>query len=265
MLLQPELLNRIRTTNPLIHNVTNIVVANYVANGLLAIGASPIMSHAPQEMDELAKIAGAVAINIGTPSSEQVAAMTAVSKAANQYNVPLLLDPVGVGATAYRRELVRDLLDGAQFRAIRGNAGEMASLAGIAWQSKGVDTGSGHGDLHTIARRVAKRYQTVAVISGEVDVLSDGERIVEVRGGTPLFPQITGSGCLHGAVCAAFLAVADDALSACVTACLAYAVAGARADDGNTANGSFATKLLDSLSRLHATDISRSSAVSLVV
>lgn len=254
-MLQPELLDRIRSDNPLIHNLTNIVVANYVANGLLAIGASPIMSNAPQEMDELASIVSAVAINIGTPTSEQVTAMMAAGRAANRYGKPLLLDPVGVGATAYRRELVQNLLDNVQFAAIRGNAGEMATLAGVDWQSKGVDAGSGSADVHAIAKQVAQQYRTVAVISGEVDVLSDGERIVEISGGTSLFPLITGSGCLHGAVCAAFIAVAEDVLSACVTACAAYATAGEHAAKDHVGNGGFTTALLDSLARLQATDI----------
>lgn len=252
---QPELLTRIRSENPLIHNLTNIVVANYVANGLLAIGASPIMSNAPAEMDELVRIVGAVAINIGTPGSEQVAAMMAAAKAAQQYGKPLLLDPVAVGATTYRRTIVQDLLAGVPFAAIRGNAAEMAALAGVAWQGKGVDVGRGDGDLYAIAKAVAQRYRTVAVVSGEVDVLSDGERVVTVSGGTPLFPLITGSGCLHGALCAAFIAVADDVLAACATACAAYACAGERAAQGGIANGTFTTALLDSLARLQSTDI----------
>lgn len=246
-----NLINKLREQNPLILNITNTVVANYVANGLLAVGASPIMSNAVEEMEELAAICQAVAINIGTLTAEQVQAMRAAGQAANRCVTPVILDPVGVGATSYRRQVVDKLLEDIQFSAIRGNVGEMATLAGVDWQAKGVDAGSGQADIGQIAKTVAQKHHTVAVISGAVDVVSDGEQVVEIANGTPLFPQITGSGCLHGAVCAAFIALApDDVLSACVAACAAYAIAGELAAANATANGTFTTALLDSLSQI---------------
>lgn len=258
MTLNHNLLSTLRQQNPLVHNITNIVVANYVANGLLALGGSPIMSSAIEEMDELAAICSAVAINIGTLTAEQVKAMLAAGKAANQHGTPVLLDPVGVGATTFRRETVQQLLAEVQFGAIRGNAGEMAALAEVDWQAKGVDAGSGSGDVREIAQLVAQRYQTVAVVSGEVDVISDGQQTVEVRGGTPLFPMITGSGCLHGAVCAAFMAMLpDNLLSACVTACAVYGAAGEIVATDTMSSGSFTTALLNGLSIVQPDDVAR--------
>lgn len=264
-MLNTQLLTQLRQHNPLVHNLTNIVVANYVANGLLAIGASPIMSNAPEEMDELAAICGAVAINIGTLTAAQIQAMLAAGKAANQHNTPVVLDPVGVGATRFRRETVKQLLAEIQFAAIRGNAGEMAALAGVDWQAKGVDAGSGSGDIHAIAKTVAAQHNTIAVVSGAIDVVSDGTQIVEIANGTPLFPQITGSGCLHGAVCAAFIALTPDAvLSACVNACAAYAIAGELAAGKNMASGTFGTALLDSLSQVQITDIEQRQQIQVI-
>lgn len=257
-MLNIDLLQQLRQQNPLVHNITNIVVANYVANGLLAVGGSPIMSNALEEMDELAAICSAVAINIGTLTAEQVQSMLASGKAANTHNTPVLLDPVGVGATRFRRATVKQLLADIQFAAIRGNAGEMATLAGVDWQAKGVDAGSGEGNIHHIAKTVATQYQTVAVVSGAVDVISDGTQIVEIHNGTPLFPHITGSGCLHGAVCAAFMALAPHAVfSACVTASAIYAIAGELVATDTMANGTFTTALLDGLARVQASDIER--------
>ncbi|MGR3807463.1 hydroxyethylthiazole kinase [Pasteurella testudinis] len=255
-MLKTDYLNKIRRQNPLIHNITNIVVANYVANGLLALRASPIMSSAVEEMDELAAICNALVINIGTLTADQVKAMLQAGKAANRQGIPVVLDPVGVGATRFRQHTVARLLAEVQFSAIRGNAGEMAYLANVTWQSKGVDAGQGSADLDDIANIIAQQHRCVAVISGATDVISDGTRLAKIHNGTALFPQITGSGCLLSAVCGAFLAVADpaDAFSALSEACSAYAIAGELAAQGlqPNQNGQFYTALLDQLAALQA-------------
>lgn len=158
---------QIRTTNPLIHNITNIVVANYAANGLLAIGASPIMADAEEEMVELANISAAVAINIGTLDAAKIRAMRLAGISANKAGIPTVLDPVGVGATQFRQQTTAQLLADIQFSAIRGNAGELAHLAGIEWQAKGVDAGQGGDiDIAEIALKVAQKYGGIAAASG---------------------------------------------------------------------------------------------------
>ena len=242
-------LDKIRQQNPLIHNITNLVAANLSANGLLAIGASPLMSANLAEMRELAALSNALVINIGTLNGSDREAMLLAGKAANQQGIPVVLDPVGVGATNYRRETVKALLKEVQFALIRGNAGELASIAEVAWQAKGVDAGSGSGDLVQIAQKVAQQYACTVLISGATDVISDGKRLALVANGTPLFPKITASGCLLSAVCAAFLAVAqEDAFGAVLEACSAYTVAGELAAAGLSSEyGRFQSRLLDEL------------------
>lgn len=258
---QQHYIAQLRVTNPLIHNITNIVVANYAANGLLAIGASPIMADAEEEMAELAHISSALAINIGTLDTAKVRAMLQAGKAANTANIPTVLDPVGVGATQFRKTVTAELLQNVRFTAIRGNAGELAHLAGVEWQAKGVDAGQGDNiDVADIALRVAQKYNCVAAVSGEIDYISDGKQIIEIHNGTALFPKITGSGCLLGAFIAAFLAQdTQNPLSAVTYACTAYAVAGELAASTlkPTQHGQFYTAFLDQLAQIDDATVSQ--------
>ena len=270
-MLKTDYLTQIRQQNPLIHNITNIVVANYVANGLLAIGASPIMSSAVEEMEELAAICNGLVINIGTLTAEQVKAMLIAGKSANRCGIPVVLDPVGVGATAFRQQTVAHLLMEIQFSAIRGNAAEMAYLANVAWQSKGVDAGQGVADMESIAKNIAQQYRCTAIISGAIDVISNGKQLAKIHNGSVLFPKITGSGCLLSAVCGAFLAVADQsssfdaAFNASVEACTAYAIAGELAAQGlrPDQHGQFYTALLDQLAALNSEKVQQLANVEL--
>lgn len=245
-------LTKIREQNPLIHNITNIVAANFNANGLLALGASPMMSASEEEMVEMPNLSQALVINIGTLIGKEQKAMLLAGKTANTKGIPVVLDPVGVGATSFRRETVRQLLSEIKFALIRGNAGELATIAGETWQAKGVDAGQGDVDLKTVAQRVAKQYGCVVLISGAVDVISDGIQTATVHNGTPLFPKVTASGCLLSAVCGAFLAVdTGEHFAATLEACVAYTVAGELAAQGLTTEvGQFQIRLLDELAVL---------------
>ncbi|MDA3979775.1 hydroxyethylthiazole kinase [Gallibacterium sp. AGMB14963] len=265
--MQHTYLEKIRQTNPLIHNITNIVVANYVANGLLALGASPIMADAEQEMEELAQFTSALVLNIGTLDAMKVKSMLLAGKAANHQGIPVILDPVGVGATGYRKQVVAELLQHIQFTTIRGNAGEIAQLAGIAWQAKGVDAGSGEGDLALIATTAAQRYQCVVAVSGEVDYISDGVQLAKIANGTAMFPKITGSGCLLGAVLGAFLAVdQQNPFQAVTQACTAYAIAGEIAAKTLQPNqyGQFYLGLLDSLAQIDDQQVTKYAKVEVI-
>ena len=257
--MQSIYLAKIREQNPLIHNITNIVAANFSANGLLALGASPLMSANVEEMQEVPKISQALVINIGTLIGKDREAMLQAGKTANEVGIPVVLDPVGVGATSYRRETVRQLLAEVKFTLIRGNAGELAAIAGElaaiageAWQAKGVDAGKGEVDLKAVAEKVAQRYGCTALISGAVDIVSDGTQTATIHNGTPLFPKVTASGCLLSAVCAAFLAVSEgNYFSATLEACVAYTIAGERAAQSLTTQvGQFQIRLLDELAAL---------------
>lgn len=251
-------LEQIRQTNPLIHCITNYVAANFTANGLLAIGASPLMSANVAEVAEIQQFAKGLLLNIGTPNGpENIEAMILAGKAANQVGIPVVLDPVGSGATSYRRQVVEKLLSEIKFALIRGNAGEIAPLAQIQWRSKGVDAGAGEADLAEVAKQVAQQYHCIVAISGETDFVSDGQRVAKVQNGTPLFPKITGSGCLLGAVCGAFLSVAPASayFDAVVEAATVYAVAGefAARTLNRTQTGAFAVKFLDQLAEINMT------------
>lgn len=251
---QSHFLQKIRQNRPLVHNITNIVAANFSANGLLALGASPIMAAAIEEMESVPALSSAVVINIGTLIGKEVEAMVLAGKTANRLGIPVLLDPVGVGATPFRRQTVETLLNEIQFTAIRGNAGEFATIAGVAWQAKGVDAGEGSHNMVEIAAQVAKSYQTIVAISGETDVVSNSSHTALLRNGSPMFPQITASGCLLSAVCGAFLAVAEKEqyFNALIEACTAYAVAGEIAAKSlkPTEYGQFAVNLLNELGTL---------------
>lgn len=216
----------IRNKQPLIHNITNQVVANDVANALLAISASPMMAYAAEEMEEVATIADAIVLNTGTLTDSVLDAMLIVGKAANRLEKPIVLDPVGVGATSYRQKSIALLLDKVDIQLIRGNAGELASLVGVEWQAKGVDAGVGSASVGEIARLAAEKYQTVVFISGEADVISDGRRTVYIRNGDPLMTQITGTGCMLSGICGAFIAVGEDVFESAVAASATYAIAG---------------------------------------
>lgn len=259
--MQSQFLAKIRQQNPLIHNLTNIVVANYSANGLLALGASPLMSDNVAEVADIQQFNRGLVINIGTLFSKGVEAMILAGKTANQQHIPVVLDPVGVAATAYRRETIDRLLAEVKFAVIRGNAGELACIAGEQWQSKGVDAGQGSADVISIAQRVAQRYQCVVAISGATDVVSNGANTALVHNGTPMFPKITGSGCLLSAVCAAFVAVADPSqyFAATLEACAAYAIAGELAAQPlqPTQYGQFNMALLDALGALNTEQITQ--------
>ncbi len=250
--MQSNYLKKLREQSPLIHNITNIVVANYVANGLLSIGASPIMSSAIEEMDELPAICQALVINIGTLTEAQVKAMIKAGKSANKSNTPVVLDPVGVGATTFRQESVQTLLHEIKFDLIRGNAGEIAHLAHVNWSAKGVDAGIGKANLSQIAKDVAIKHNCIVAISGEIDYVSDGIKVAKIVNGTHLFPKITGSGCLLSAVCGAFLTLSENSFELTVNACTAYAIAGQIVQENleSTQTGQFYIGLLDSLAKI---------------
>lgn len=254
-----SLLTQIRTQNPLIHNITNIVSAHFSANGLLALGASPFMSSTPAEMTDVAAIADALVINMGGLTDNEINCMLTAGKAMNALGKPVVLDPVGAGVTLHRQTTTKRLLDEVQFSAIRGNAGEIAFLVGADWQSKGVDAGAGTADVASLAKLCANKYHTVVAVSGQTDYISDGTTTFALDNGTPLFPKITASGCLLACVCGAFLAVADkdNHLNAIVDACTAYAIAGELASLNlkETELGQFYVRLIDALASLHDDEI----------
>ncbi|SFT36641.1 hydroxyethylthiazole kinase [Halomonas saccharevitans] len=242
-------LARVREIRPLVHNITNHVAMNSMANVLLAIGASPAMVHAREEAAEFTALAGALTINIGTLSPHWVEAMEAAALAAGETGRPWVLDPVAVGATRYRRETGARLL-ALSPTVIRGNASEIIALAGGAGGGRGVDSTDPAEAALAAARRLAAHTGGVVAVTGEVDLVTDGRRLARVHGGHPLMPRVTTLGCALTGVVAAFLAGADDSFEATTAALAGYAVAGELAGEVARGPGSFAVAFLDALYHL---------------
>lgn len=219
-------LSKVRDSNPLVHNITNIVVANFSANGLLALGASPFMADAHEEVADIAAMSGAVVLNIGTLNDYAINSMLIAGQAANRHHVPVVLDPVGAGATAYRTEVTHRLVNQMQITALRGNVAEVAHVVGESWNIKGVDAGTGEGDVVALAVKAALKLNCVVIITGKEDVITDGSTTYVVSNGHPVLTKVTGTGCLLSAVVGAFLAASGGAwLEAAVEAISFYGVA----------------------------------------
>lgn len=254
-----DLLEKVRAANPLVHNMTNVVVTNFTANGLYALGASPIMAYAKEEVADIARIAGAVVLNIGTLNETEVAAMKLAGASANEHGVPVLLDPVGAGATAYRTRTARELLEQVRVSVVRGNAAEIANVIGREWAIRGVDSGAGDGDAADLARAAAKQLGAVVAITGKVDIVSDGAVAYAVHNGDAMLTRVTGTGCLLTSVVGAFAAVEADAVRASVGALTAYGVAAELAAElaAGKGPGSFQIEFLNQLALVSASDIER--------
>src|SRR3954451_17622823 len=179
-------LRRLREAKPLVHQITNYVVMNETANATLALGALPVMAHAREEVEEMVGIAGALVLNIGTLSPHWVDAMLAAGRAARERGIPVVLDPVGAGATRYRTETAKRILDEVDVTVLRGNAGEVATLVGVDAEVRGVESMDVGADAAEIARSAATAFGVVASVTGAVDRVSDGDRVVEVANGHEL-------------------------------------------------------------------------------
>jgi hydroxyethylthiazole kinase len=238
----------LRSASPLTHCITNVVVSNVTANVLLAAGASPAMVHAPEEAADLAAVAGGLLVNLGTVTAEQGEAARVAVAAANEHGVPWVLDPVAVGPLPMRTALARELLD-ARPAVIRGNASEVLALAGGAG-GRGVDATDGPEAALDAARALHARTGAVVAISGPVDHLVGAGDVLRVPGGDVLLTRVTGAGCALGALVAAFLSVAPDALRAATAAHAVLATAAERASSAARGPGSFAVGLVDELHRL---------------
>ncbi len=240
-----EDVRRIREVNPLVLNVTNNVVTNTTANALLALGASPAMSHAPEDAEELAGFAGAVVLNMGTPAANYVESMIRAARAAGE--IPVVLDPVAAGATSYRRNTVRRVLDAAEMAVIRGNASEIMALAGMGSASKGVDSLHDADEALDAARTLSLDRGCVVCVSGVRDMVTDGDAVYRIEGGHPMMPKVTGLGCTASALIGAFCAVNENYLDATGHAMAVMGIAGELAAEGAPGPGTLQYRLYDML------------------
>jgi hydroxyethylthiazole kinase len=249
-------LERIRSRTPLIHNITNFVVMNDTANVLLAVGASPVMAHAREEVREMVSFAAALVLNIGTLEGPWIESMLLAGREANDRGVPIVLDPVGAGATRFRTETTERLLTELRIAVVRGNAGELASIAGLGGEVRGVDSVSADSP-EDAAVRVAARTGGAAVASGVVDYVAAANRVARINNGHPLMGRITGSGCMSTSLVGAFLAVEEDPLLAAAEAMIAFGIAGEVAAERSAGPGTFRSNLLDAVAALDAETIRR--------
>ena len=240
----------IRERKPLVHQITNYVVMNETANATLALGALPVMAHAVEEVEELAAVAGALVLNIGTLSQHWIEAMLLAAKTANRSGVPVVLDPVGAGATTLRTETAKRILDETEIAVVRGNQAEVATLAGREAEIRGVESISAEPGAE-LAGAAAQQLGCVVSVTGPVDHVSDGRQTIAVANGHELLATVTGTGCMSTAMTGCFLAVAGDRpLEAAVEALVAFGVAGEDAAVGAQGPGSFHVALYDALYNL---------------
>src|SRR6186997_344159 len=246
-----QMLFELRERRPLVHQITNYVVMNETANATLAVGALPVMAHAREEVEEMVALAGALVLNIGTLSPHWVEAMLLAGKAANEHGIPVVLDPVGAGATRYRTETARRLLDEVKIAVLRANPGEVATLVGVEAEVRGVESIGAGSESAALARTAARNLGLVAAVTGPVDHVSDGERVLAVANGHELLAAVTGTGCMSSAITGCFLAVGRDRpLEAAASALAAFGIAGEDAARDAQGPGSFHVGLYDALAGL---------------
>jgi hydroxyethylthiazole kinase len=244
-------LRTLRERKPLVHQITNYVVMNETANVTLAVGALPVMAHAREEVGEMVSLAGALVLNIGTLSERWVEAMLLAGKAANGAGVPVVLDPVGAGATRYRTDTARRLLSEVEITVLRGNQGEVANLVGMQAEVRGVESIGTGEDAAELARTAARNMGLIAAVTGVVDYVSDGARLLSVANGHELLASVTGTGCMSSALTGCFLAVKRDApVEAAAEALAAFGVAAEDAAKHARGPGSFHVGLYDALAGL---------------
>ena len=276
----PNLLNEVKTKNPLTHCITNFVTVNDCANAILAIGGSPIMSEDTEEVSEVVSIADALVINIGKLNQEQVESMKVSSNQANKINTPIILDPVGVGISNLRNRVTLELIENYKLAAIRGNITEIktiAKLTGIISQSntaKCVDVSNEDiitkDNLNTNAKiisKLASKLNTVILASGPIDILSNGETTIAINNGDEMMPQITGSGCMLSSIVGSCIG-ATNPFEGTLLAALLMTIAGeharAQVDNENSGTGSFRTYLIDYLYKLDSETLINESNIEII-
>jgi hydroxyethylthiazole kinase len=256
-----ETLRRVRAEAPIVHNITNYVVMNTTANALLAIGAAPVMAHAPQEVEEMVGIAHALVLNIGTLSEPWIEAMLLAGRAARRRGIPIVLDPVGVGATSYRTTTARRLLSELAPTIVRGNASEIRALCSEGTATRGVDSMHGCEESLEAAQALSEAHGCVVSMSGATDIIVSGASTARVHNGAPIMTRVTGMGCTASALTGALAAVAPSPFLAATQTMVVLGVAGELAAERAAGPGSFQAQLLDVLSELASDELERRARV----
>lgn len=248
-------LEKIKDRAPLIHNITNYVVMNNSANALLALGASPVMAHAAEEVEEMTALAACLVLNMGTLSEKWVESMLMAGKTAQKKQIPIVFDPVGVGATTYRTQTAKRIIEECKPSIIRGNASEIMALCQSGITTKGVDSTHASESALQAAIQLANAHNAVVVISGETDYITNGQAVYSIANGSPLMAKVTGMGCTATAVVGAFAGIEKDLLTATSMAMAVMGLAGQLAVTKSNGPGSLQLNFLDALYSLSAEDI----------
>lgn len=252
------IVTEVRKQKPLVQAITNYVTINDCANVLISLGASPAMCEARDEVEEFVAIAGALYLNIGTLTAEQKEAMMIAAATASKLGTPVVLDPVGIGSISRKQAFVNQLLSQHKIAVIKGNAGEIKSLAGFAGGIRGVDSTDDGTHVIEACSRLAEEYNTVVVATGMIDTISDGKRVVQVHNGHSALTMVSGTGCMLGAMTAATAAVERDFFLAACAAVVVMGVAGEMAASGMgeiILPGTFRNRLMDCIYQISEKDI----------
>ena len=245
-----SILEKIRTQKPLVHHLTNWVTIYDCANIVKVLGASPVMAHAKEESGDMAKLGASLVLNIGTLTPDFIESMKVAAKSANKKGIPVILDVCGAGATPFRDEKSFELLDGVRIDVIKGNASEIARIAGENVQTKGVDSVAVEKDLIDIAKHLAKKRNATVVITGVEDIIADKDRHYIVKNGHELMAHVVGTGCMASSVIGTFCAVEKDLAKASAAALACFGIAGELAAKESKGPGSFKESLYDNIYRL---------------
>ncbi|MDR3101853.1 MAG: hydroxyethylthiazole kinase [Methanocalculaceae archaeon] len=256
-----KILESVRTTSPLVHQITNYVTVNDCANITLCIGASPVMSHAPEDIIDMTWAASALVLNIGTLDPDQIAGMLAAGNIAAEKKIPIILDPAGAGATPYRTRTAKQLIEELPISVIKGNTGEIGTLAGTAATVRGVDSGGVFGNKKIIVRELASRLGCVVIMSGAEDLISNGSRVAAVANGAPIMGRLSGTGCMASAVVGTFAAVAPDLMDGCISAMASMGIAGEVAAKTAAGPGSFKPAFFDAVAVLTPEQVAASAKI----
>jgi len=252
-----DLLQKVRRQSPVVHHLTNWVTIYDCAQIVKSLGASPVMAHAPEEAADMARIASALVLNVGTLTVDFVEAMKSAAASANRKGIPVILDVCGAGATELRDRKVFELLDQVKINIIKGNASEIARVSGADIRTKGVDTTEVGGDLEMLARTLAARRQATVVITGAVDLVADERGISRVKNGVALMASVVGTGCMAASIIGAFAAVEPDCRQAAACALACYGIAAELAAEKSRGPASFKVELLDCLYSLDESTVQR--------
>lgn len=263
-----NVISKIREKQPIVFHITNTVTINDCANITLAIGASPLMSFCEDELEDILSFASSLVLNIGTMDKAMREIAVKAGEIANRLGKPVVLDPVGVGATRARKELVEQLLSKVHFAVIKGNMAEINSIYGIQnSENRGVDSVEDLTNGVEIAKALAKRYDTVIAITGKQDIISDGFRVAKINNGTPLLGKITGTGCMTASLIGSACGANRDYFSGATTSIAMMGIAGEKAEEHHTAgggNGTMRVEILDTIYNMTENRFNESEKVELL-